>query len=67
MMKNLRSLHKFTHWFFGPFGEENSRRLGVSKHFKAVAPAKMSGTIDDPFDMYLKKLRKIFPNFPQKN
>ena len=21
----------------------------------------------DPLDMYLKKLRKIFPNFPQKN
>ena len=29
MIKNHRSLHKFAHWFFGPFGEENSRRLGV--------------------------------------
>ena len=29
MIKNHRSLRKFSHWFFGPFGEENSRRLGV--------------------------------------
>ena len=24
-------------------------------------------SIHDPLDMYLKKLRKIFPNFPKKN
>ena len=28
-VKNVRSFQNFTHWFFGPFGEENSKRLGV--------------------------------------
>ena len=26
---NDKKSHKFAQWFFGPFGEENSRRLGV--------------------------------------
>ena len=28
-IKNLRYFHKFAQWFFGPFEEENSRRVGV--------------------------------------
>ena len=28
-LKRVRSLHKFAHWLFGLFEEENSQRLGV--------------------------------------
>ena len=75
MIKNRRSLHKFANWFFGLFWEENSRRLGVQNHFKAVAPAKMSGTnppLNENFEflkimifnlIFLSKIWKYFSEF----
>ena len=48
----LRYLNKFRCDILGPFGEENSKRLGVKNKFKAVAPSVEVFTYFDNFWLF---------------